>query len=229
MGTGGFSVATCARSDFGDDGILRTIGRGMVRNVRGLASAWDPARRVPGSHAAFLEFEGGAIATAIFNGYDHYDSRELVFGPGSVDASRHASARRELAASSGAGWEADAAREERYGGERSSQAPTRGSGPGGGWIMGGPLITSFDDADVTFSAKGLEVFDNEKRWEIDLTSPEDGRDGRLNTYHDAIVDGARLPADGEWGLATLEVLLAVERSGETHADVVLEHQTPSVD
>ncbi|MCZ7678023.1 MAG: hypothetical protein M5U28_04290 [Sandaracinaceae bacterium] len=27
MGTGGFSVPTCSRSDFGDDGILRTQGR----------------------------------------------------------------------------------------------------------------------------------------------------------------------------------------------------------
>ena len=42
---------------------------------------------------------------------------------------------------------------------------------------------------------------------------EDGRDGRVNTFYDAIVRDRPLPADGAWGMATLEVLLAIEESG----------------
>ena len=95
--------------------------------------------------------------------------------------------------------------------------------------MGGPTVISFDHADVSFSLSGLEVFSDDSRYEIELKGREDGRDGRLNTYYEAIVNGAPLPADGRWGLGTLEVLLAVERSGETRADVLLEHQGPSVD
>ncbi|MEE8519116.1 MAG: Gfo/Idh/MocA family oxidoreductase, partial [Dehalococcoidia bacterium] len=75
--------------------ILRTIGGGMVRSVKGLVSVWDTARRVPGSHVAYLDFEDGAVATAIFSGYDHFESRELVYGTGDVDPARHARARRE--------------------------------------------------------------------------------------------------------------------------------------
>jgi phthalate 4,5-cis-dihydrodiol dehydrogenase len=209
--------------------IIRTIAGGKVRSVRGMAGVWDPTRRVAGTHASFLDFEDGAVATAVINGYDHYDSRLLVYGPDSVDPAQHASARKELRESLVGDSEAKAAAAERYGGERAGDAVRPQSTLGGGWIMGGPTVISFDHADVSFSLKGLEVFTDDSRYGIDLTGPEDGRDGRLNSYYEAIVNGAPLPADGRWGLGTLEVLLAVERSSETRADVLLEHQGPSVD
>ena len=209
--------------------IVRTIGGGLVRSVRGMAGVWDPARRVAGCHATFIEFEDGAVATAVISGYDHYDSRLLVFGPDSVDPSLHAGARRELRESLVGASEAEAAAAERYGGDRAAAAVSPQGGLGGGWVMGGPTVISFDHADVSFSRNGLEVFSDDARYEIDLNGPEDGRDGRLNTYYDAIVNGTLLAADGRWGLGTLEVLLAVERSSETRADVLLEHQGPSVD
>lgn len=209
--------------------IIRTIAGGKVRSVRGMAGVWDPTRRVAGTHASFLDFEDGAVATAVINGYDHYDSRLLVYGPDSVDPAQHASARKELRESLVGDSEAKAAAAERYGGERAGDAVRPQSTLGGGWIMGGPTVISFDHADVSFSLKGLEVFTDDSRYEIDLTGPEDGRDGRLNSYYEAIVNGAPLPADGRWGLGTLEVLLAIERSSETRADVLLEHQGPSVD
>jgi phthalate 4,5-cis-dihydrodiol dehydrogenase len=209
--------------------IIRTIGGGVVRSVRGMAGVWDPARRVAGTHASFLDFEDGAVATAVINGYDHYDSRLLVFGPTAVDPSRHAAARKELRESLVGASEAEAAAAERYGGERTGEANRPQSGLGGGWIMGGPTVISFDHADVSFSLNGLEVFSDDARYEIDLRGPEDGRDGRLNSFYESIVNGAPLPADGRWGLGTLEVLLAIEKSSETRADVLLEHQGPSVD
>ena len=47
MGTGGFVVPTCARADFGDDGVLRTQGN---TDVSGCAATYP----------SFLEFEPGA-------------------------------------------------------------------------------------------------------------------------------------------------------------------------
>ena len=64
--------------------------------------------------------------------------------------------------------------------------------------------------------------------EVSLKGPNDGRDGRINTYYDAIVNGTPLPADGRWGMATLEVLLAIEKSGASRAEVQLSLQTPTV-
>ena len=209
--------------------IVRTIGGGNVRSLRSMAGVWDPERRVPGAHATFMEFEDGAVATAMISGYDHYDSRLLVFGPDAIDPAKHGAARRELRESLVGSQEGDAARAERYGGERAGSAVRETPGLGGGWIMGGPTVISFDHADVSFSRNGLEVFSDDARYEIDLKGPEDGRDGRLNTYYDAIVNGAPLPADGGWGMATLEVLLAVGESGAQRKELMLEHQVASVD
>lgn len=209
--------------------IVRTIGGGMVRSVRSMAGVWDPDRRVPGAHATFMEFEDGAVATAMISGYDHYDSRLLVFGPDAIDESKHAAARRELRESLAGSNEADAARAERYGGERAGSAVRETPGLGGGWVMGGPTVISFDHADVAFSLNGLEVFSDDARYEIDLKGPEDGRDGRINTYYDAIVNGAPLPADGRWGMGTLEVLLAVGESGAKRQELMMAHQVASVD
>src|SRR4029450_10612807 len=58
--------------------IIRTIGGGLVQSLRGTAQAWDPSRRVPGCHAAYLDFADGALATAVYSGYDHFDTLELV-------------------------------------------------------------------------------------------------------------------------------------------------------
>ena len=214
--------------------IIRTIAGGMVRSLRGTADTWDPARRVPGAHAAFLDFEDGTLATAVYSGYDHFDTRELVETGYFPDAKTHAAARRELSEAPNAEWEGDAAREERYGGSRRRSAlppAAPASAPSSrGWIMGGPWIVSFDRGDVRMSANGLTVYGDEKISEIPLgVKGEDGRDGRINTYYEAIAHDRPLPADGSWGMATLEVLLSIERSGRERKEIFLEHQTPTVD
>ena len=131
----------------------------------------------------------------------------------SVDPANHAKARRELRAAPDVDWEARAAREERYGGSRTGRSNSQPAQPFLGWIMGGPLIASFDKADVRMTPGGLTVYGDDALHEIKLgVKGEDGRDGRINTFYDAIVRGRPLPTDGAWGMATLEVLLAIEES-----------------
>ncbi len=209
--------------------IIRTIGGGMVRSLRGSVDTWDPSRRVPGAYAAYLDFDDGALATAITSGYDHFDSTELVQQRVAADPESHAKARRELRAAPSPQWEAQAAREERFGGARKSVQP-RPAQLSLGWIMGGPTIVSFDKGDVRLTPGGLTVYGDEEIREITLgVKGEDGRDGRINTFYDAIVKHRPLPADGAWGLATLEVLLAIEQSSRELKDVALHNQTPTVD
>ena len=213
--------------------IIRTIGGGMVRSVRGTAAAWDPARRVPGAHAAYLEFENGVFCTAVYSGYDHWDSREFMHGVGREgifpDPEKHATARREQAEATDPAWEDAAARAERYGLGRSDPMEPPTGPSSAGWLLGGPLMVSFDDADVRLSPGGLTVYGNKERSEIPLVTVEDGRDGRLNTFYDAIVTDRPLPANARWGNATIELLLAIEQSGEQRKEMFLEHQTPTVD
>jgi phthalate 4,5-cis-dihydrodiol dehydrogenase len=98
----------------------------------------------------------------------------------------------------------------------------------GGWIMHGPMIASFDNADVKLSSRGLLVFDNDGRREIPMLEATDGIAGRLATFYESIVNGKPLPADGRWGKATLEVLLALDQASKTGVDVYLKHQVPVV-
>ena len=214
--------------------IIRTIGGGMMRSVRGMTGVWDPARRVPGAFTVYFEFEDEVCGTATCSAYDHFDSRALVYGFDGgaplTDSERYGGARRELRShDDSAEWENAAAGAERYGGGRRSTAASKVPGQSGGWLLGGPLVASFDHGDVRLSPAGLIVDGDDKQWEIDLTGEGDGRDGRLDSFHAAIAGGRPLAADGRWGKATQEVLIAVEQSAATRKEVMLAHQVPSVD
>jgi len=212
---------------------LRTIGGGMLRSVRGNCQTLDPARHVTGAYTAFLEFENGLVCTAVCSGYDHFNSRDYVRGfrgeTPLTAAGQHAKARRTLEAhANDPHWEDNAAADERYGGVSDERVPADINALSSGWLLSGPLVASFERGDVRFSASGLIVDGDREQWEISLKDQGDGRDGRLNNFHRAITQGAALPADGRWGKATQEVLVALERSAETHAEIQLAHQTPFV-
>jgi phthalate 4,5-cis-dihydrodiol dehydrogenase len=209
--------------------LIRTVGGGLVRSVRGTCHSLDPARGIQGAYSAFLEFESGATCTVVCSGYDHFDSSGLVHGFDASkpigDPSRHARARRTLEAHLGEpDWEESAAAGERYGGGLAA-----GGGSSSGWLLRGPLIASFEHGDVRLSRAGLIVDGDRRQWEIPLLDAGDGRDGRLGSFYRAITNERPLPADGRWGKATQEVLVAMERSSLMRQDVLLEHQAPYVD
>jgi phthalate 4,5-cis-dihydrodiol dehydrogenase len=215
--------------------IIRTIGGGQVRSLRATTQVFDPARHVAGAFSAFLEFEDGCNATVIQSGYDHFSSRSFVFGFDGgnplEETERYGRARRKLRSQpDGAAWELAAAAAERYGGGRRKTASAGGKDkPPKGWILGGPLVASFERGDVRLSAKGLIVDGDEQQSEIVIAPGWDGRDGRLRNLYEAIVLGKPLIADGRWGKATQEVLIAVEQSSANRREVMLEHQTAAVD
>lgn len=210
---------------------LRTIGGGLLRSVRGSCQILDPARRVAGAYSAYLEFADGLVCTAVCSGYDHFNSRDYVRGfsgdTPTAAAGQHARARRALEAhADDPSWEEAQAEAERYGGAHGHAGD---DGPSSGWLLSGPLVASFERADVRFSPAGLVVDGDREQWQIPLRDQGDGRDGRLKSFYRAIVDGAPLAADGRWGKATQEVLVALERASETRQEIPLSQQTPYID
>jgi phthalate 4,5-cis-dihydrodiol dehydrogenase len=211
--------------------ILRTIAGGMVRSVRAMTGMWDESRPVVGCHAAYLEFEDGTAATAVYSGYDHFHSRELTFGVGearpAADASTYAQARKTLRQLASGEAETALKKAQRYGGtsrtRRASGAAPRRSAS---WVLGGPLIVTFDKGDVRLTPGGLRVYSDEDTWEIPISTETDGRHGIVSQMYEAVVNGRRPSADGPWGKATVEVLLAVLASARERREVFLSHQVP---
>jgi phthalate 4,5-cis-dihydrodiol dehydrogenase len=210
--------------------ILRTIAGGLVRSVRAMTGMWDASRPVIGCHAAYLEFEDGTAATAVYSGYDHFNSRDMTFGVGearqAAASSAHAQARRTLRRLESGEAETALKRAQRYGGtSRAGRAPRRSAS----WILGGPLIVSFEKGDVRLTPGGLTIYGDEDIWEIPISTEADGRHGIVNQMYDSVINGRRPTADGAWGKATLEVLLAVIESARQRREVFLTHQMPLTD
>ena len=214
--------------------ILRTIAGGLVRSVRAMTGVWDETRPVPGCYSSFLEFENGIVATAVYSGYDHFSSRELTYrvdeGDAWPDPPVHAKARTALREAGSKEAETAMKRDRRFGGTGRDPA---GASPGQRrptpWILGGPLVASFDKGDVRLTPNGLMVYGEEEKREIPLPSLPDGRDGIIDEVYQAVINGRRPSNDGHWGKATLEVLLALFQSGKERREIQMSHQVPTQD
>lgn len=214
--------------------ILRTIAGGLVRTVRATTGVWDETRPVPGCYSSFLEFENGVVATAVYSGYDHFNSRELTYrvdeGDAWPDPPVHAKARTALREAGSKEAEMAMKRDRRFGGSGRDPA---GAAPGQRrptpWILGGPLVASFDKGDVRLTPNGLMVYGEEEKWEIPLPSLPDGRDGIIDEVYQSVVNGRRPSNDGHWGKATLEVVLALFQSGKERREIQMSRQVPTQD
>ena len=199
--------------------VLRLIGGGLVRTVRAKTFDWDATRPVIGAHAAFLTFEDGTVATAVYNGYGAFLSAEMCFDIGAfgnplpaVSAGKSRRAYRER----GPGDES-AAKRTRVASHTEAAPPNQ---PFFGW-----LIVSCEGGDIRQSPDGLYVYTERGREEITL--PLRGtRDIMLAEFVDSIA-GRRTPLhDGRWGMANLEVCVAAIESARTDRDVALTRQVP---
>jgi phthalate 4,5-cis-dihydrodiol dehydrogenase len=199
--------------------VLRLIGGGLVRSVRAQTFNWDATRPVLGAHSAFLTFEDGTVATAIYNGYGAFLTAEVCWETGpfgyplplaTAGTSRRAYREAGQGDETGAKRKRTAAREE-------APAPRQ---PYFGW-----LIVSCEGGDIRQSPDGLYIHTERGREEVSL--PRIGtRDIMLAEFVDATT-GRRTPLhDGCWGMANLEVCVAAIQSAETQTEIQLTHQVP---
>jgi phthalate 4,5-cis-dihydrodiol dehydrogenase len=205
--------------------IIRTVAGGMVRSVRATTGVWDARRRVAGSYASFLEFENGVVATAVYSGHDHFNSKQLTYGVDAAAASLppYAKARKALRQAGSVEAETRLKRARRFGGTDRMVSPPLP------WILGGPLIVSFERGDIRLTPDGLMIYGDEAVQSLTSPSDTDGRDGVIDAFYHAVVRGTPPANDGRWGKATLEVLLALFESGKRRQDVILSHQTATRD
>jgi len=209
---------------------LRLLGGGMVRSVRGTIGQWFRGRPIPGYYSAFIEFEDGTPATLMHNGYGYFLGSELV--PWGGQNSRYSEIERAAIRKS----LLDGSRDEnadkddmRIGGSKEREVFRRGA-PGKPWLPNdlGILVATCERGDIRQSQYGLYVHNDEGTKDIPLVGGGGpSRRGELIELYEAVVLNKPIRHTGPWGMATLEVCLAIMQSAKERKEVMLSHQVPA--
>lgn len=196
--------------------ILRLLCGGMATNVRARTFDWDPERAGIGAHVAYLDFAGGAAATAVYNGYGNFSSIDLCFDIGEWGFPQPAASRARLPRGA-------ATPEQEL---RAKQARAKNAIPSGATHQPffGLTVVSCERGDIRQSPQGLFVYTREGCTEIALPTDRSPRDLVMAEFHDAITGAAPALHDGRWGLANLEICAAAIASSAGASDVQLRHQ-----
>lgn len=208
---------------------VRVIGGGMVRSVRGFAGDWMSARKAPGFFSAFLEFENGVVATVSHNGYGYLVGPDLApwgadAGISGHDAARRAASRRNLGDPA---YDEESLKDDmRLGGASPLFQTSPERRP---WmpLHLGVMVVTCDRGDMRHAPYGLFLHDDQGKTEFPVEDKGLLGLSEIEELHAAVRNGAPLYRDGVWGMATLEVAMAIMESSATHKEVRLRHQTPT--
>jgi phthalate 4,5-cis-dihydrodiol dehydrogenase len=210
---------------------VRLLGGGMLRSVRAQVGQWMPERPIPGFYSAFLEFENGIPATISHNGHGYFLGAELV--PWGEDRQRYTAAERaSIRQQLRSGTRAETSEKQalRIGGEQERLIFRRNEPEP--WVPEdmGMAIASLDRADVRQSRYGIYIHSDEGKQEVDVVAGRAmgvaQRRAELEELYDSVVLDKPLWHDGRWGMATLEVCLAMMESARERKEIMLHHQVP---
>jgi phthalate 4,5-cis-dihydrodiol dehydrogenase len=191
--------------------VARILSSANVVSVKAQTGSWDPDRATEGAYAAQLSFDDGAFASLVYSGYGHFDSDELTGWIGEMgsrkDPTQYGHARRTL--------------------DDSKRHVARPLALQTHHQHFGFVIATCERADLRPLPEGVMIYgDTEKRLEP-LPAPKLPRVEVIDELYDAVVNGKKPLHDGEWGMATLEVCLAILESGRSGKEVPLRHQPKS--
>ena len=206
---------------------VRLIGGGRARSVRAQAGTWDPTRPTEGAYSALLTFEDGAFASMTYSGYAHFDTDEFCGWIGEMgqlrDPNRYGAARDLLRSVRTPEEEAVLKNTRAYGTSGSGVGVAKPAGP----IFHnhfGLLIASCERADLRPTPEGVMIYDDAARRLDPLPLPDVPRAEVINELYDAVVLGRPPLHTGEWGMATVEVCLAMLQSSQNGQEILLKHQ-----
>lgn len=207
---------------------VRAISGCDVVAVRAITARLAAGRPTEGNCSALLTLEGGACATLVYSGYDHFDSDELQFWIGEGGGAKtpsHGRARSLLKRlDAGADGTAEAKlRRERYGfGGAVSKAMAASTAPRRQPHFG-LMIATCEKADLRPSADGVLVYGDEGPREVPAIRGRgtDGQGDAIDELYDAIIGEAPVLRDAAWGRDTLAVCLAVLQSSSSGEQVAL--------
>jgi phthalate 4,5-cis-dihydrodiol dehydrogenase len=201
--------------------VVRLLAGRRVTSVRAITGAWDTNRPTEGAYSCLLRFDGGAFASLTYSGYAHFDSDEFVDWTAesgyAKDPNAYGAARALLRQAPSEDQELALKNARNYGGDMPENS-----------VLGrrrhqhfGLLIASCERADLRPLPNGIAIYDDSARRFDALPEPAIPRAEVIDEFYDAIFNGQPATHDGEWGLATMEVCLAMLQSTREQREIFL--------
>ena len=200
--------------------ILRLLCGGRARSVRAKAFDWQPERATVGAHMAFIDFEGGPAATAVYNGYGGFSSMDLCFDISEWGLHQPPGARPRLPPPGDAQAELQA-KQARAAGAIQSGAPHT--------PFFGLTLVSCERGDIRQAPNGLRLHTRSGVQEVPVAVHRSPRERVLDEWHAAITGAAPALHSGAWGLANLELCVAALASSQSGREVLLHEQVAPAD
>jgi len=209
--------------------VARLLGGGMVRTIRAMTGNWDAGRPTEGAYSLLMDFEDGAFASLTYSGYGRFDSDEFMGWMGELgrpkDPRDYGRARRALRAAESAEQETAMKRRRNYG-QAGSGLTTKSPLPEAQEHFG-LVVASCENADLRPMPNGVMVYGDEEAYLDLLPPPRIPRVEVMDELYSSVVDGRAPLHSGAWGLATLEVALAILTSAREGREVAMKLQVPA--
>src|SRR5262249_28427909 len=196
--------------------IVRLVAGAPVRSVRALTGSWDSKRPTEGAYAALLSFDGGAFASLVYSGYGHFDSDEFEGWIGEMGQTKTPYAAQSRPHFRTQDDETVYKNARNYGG-----ADFCPPGKTAAHQHFGTLLVSCERADLRPVPDGVIIYRNGTAQLDRVPLPGVPRAEVVDELYDAIMHGKPPLHDAAWGMATVEVLLAMLQSARDAADVSL--------
>jgi phthalate 4,5-cis-dihydrodiol dehydrogenase len=206
--------------------IVRLLAGAKATSVRALTANWDAARPTEGAYTAQIKFENGCFASLSYSGYAHFDTDEFMGWWGELGQQRDGEA--------SYGRARLALRKVTSVADEIAMKNARAYGVAGrhAFRVAGELahnhfglvVVSCERADLRPLPHGVMVYGDETRHLEEIPPPTIPRTDVVDELYAAAMLGTPPLHSGEWGLATLEICLAILESAKTGREVELRYQ-----
>ena len=206
--------------------IVRLLAGAKATSVRAFTGNWDAARNTEGAYSAQIGFEDGSFASLTYSGYAHFDTDEFMgwwgeLGQGRDAETSYGRARLNLQKANSAADEIALKNARAYGPAGRDAFHVTGEVAHNHF---GLVVASCERADLRPSPQGVMVYGDKTRHLDEIPPPKIPRAEVVDELHAAAMSGTPPLHSGEWGLATLEICLAILESAKGGSEVGLRWQ-----
>jgi phthalate 4,5-cis-dihydrodiol dehydrogenase len=206
--------------------IVRLLAGAKATSVRAFTGRWDPKRPSEGAYNAQINFDNGCFASLTYSGYAHFDTDEFNGWSGELGQRRDADAsygraRQALRQATTVAEEIEMKNRRAYGLTGSDAFRLSGDISHNHF---GLVVASCERADLRPMPRAVMVYGDDARHVEELAAPKIPRAEVVDELYDAAILNKPPLHSGEWGLATLEICLAILASAEGRREVELKHQ-----